>query len=142
MRTEVEIEGMRRLKRRLRTMEKELAGSQGTVYKDIQETMGESINENFNAEGRPSWPIRVGTYPHPILDKTGLMRDTAEMSAKDGDWIHASGDHLLKIMSTTYAKYHQNADDHQGSLPVRKFVRMLPSEIKKVWDRLRKVFTR
>ncbi len=140
MQIEIEVEGMDRLKRRLRTMEKELAGSQGTVYKDIGEIMGDSIDANFNAEGRPKWPPRKGNYSHPILDRTGLMRDTAEMTAREGTWTHSQGDHELKIMSTEYAKYHQYAKP--GGLPVRKFVWVLTAEVQKIWDRLRRVFTR
>lgn len=95
------------------------------VYSDLSRIGKQSTIANFNNEGRdPSWPLRDGQYSHPILDKTGRMRDSAEISWQS--WEHAGSTHSVKIKTPEYGKYHQYGTKR---LPARKFVKWIQREI-------------
>ena len=78
----------------------------GEPYEKISQIASESINRNFNAQGRPKWRKRKGQYSWPILDKTGRMRDQAELSALQ-NWRHGGRIHTKDIGSPEYGYYHQ-----------------------------------
>lgn len=104
-------------------------GKQGNLYQDVSKVSADSINANFNASGRPAWTPRKGTYSHPILDKTGKMRDTSEYSARHDAWKHAGTSHQLDIRATDYGKYHQSGT---RKMVMRKFINLLQSEIQQI----------
>ena len=126
--------------KRMKARAAEIRGTQGTLYQDISTVMSRSIAKNVNAGGRdPKWRKRKGTYSHPILDKTGRMRDDAESSAQ-GPWISAGTKHLLNIRGPEYGFYHQSHGTK--NLPVRKYIKMLPGEREIIRKRFRAVLSR
>ena len=130
----IEVKGMKEIEKRLANIQKQISGD-SKMYQDIGKIAEESINTNFNVGGRPTWAKRKGKYSHPILDRTGKMRDDAALSTHT--WNHQSTNHDLDIKTPEYGKYHQYGT---RSLVIRKFAQFLQVEVEKMKDRIRKVF--
>lgn len=111
------------------------SGRNPKIYTGISADVAGSINANFNAQGRPRWEKRKRDYSHPILDRTGATRDSAEDSAKR--WYFQGEVYTIKILSTDYGVFHQYGTK---KLPIRAFVIFQQSEIVKMQDRFRKAF--
>lgn len=135
MKITIDIEGIDTSVNHLRKIRQELEGGRGSLYTDISQIVEMSIEQNFNAGGRPAWPPRKRVYSHPILDKTGAMRDQAASSAKT--WQHSQSEHHIDIKSTSYAVFHQYGT---SQLPVRKFAKLIDSEVQAIIRRIKRVF--
>jgi phage gpG-like protein len=106
------------------------------TYDDISNIMVESTQNNFQAGGRdPQWPERKRTYPWPILNKTGKMKNQSLSELKI--WLRQGQLNILNVYSTVYAKFHQYGT---GRLPVRKFVKLLDQEKEQIINVIKKVF--
>lgn len=119
------VSGVLEIENKLQGIKDKLSARDNALYQDLSTLMRASIEDNFAAEGRPAWEARKYDYPHPILDKTGAMRDIAEASTNPANWQHSSAEHRLEIRSTDYANYHQHGTSR---LPVRKFVQLTSGE--------------
>lgn len=119
------VDGVLEIENRLQGIKDKLSARDNALYQDLSTLMLDSIQTNFAAEGRPAWEERQYQYSHPILDKTGRMRDLAESSTNPANWQHSSAEHRLDIKSTDYANYHQQGTSR---LPVRKFVQLTNGE--------------
>ena len=128
MQFEFTIDGVLEIENKLQGIKDKLSSRDNTLYQDLSILMRSSIEENFSAGGRPAWDARKYDYPHPILDKTGMMRDIAEMSTNPANWQHSSAEHRLEIMSTDYAKYHQDGKQYADGFIVRKFAKLTDTE--------------
>lgn len=114
----------------------------GKPFQEIGEIASKSIKMNVEAGGRPKWRPRKGVYHHPILDKTGLMRDKAELSALQ-DWIHSGRTHIKKIIGPLYGLVHQyKGVGKKGKKIVRKYVLFQTEEIKAMGATFAKAFHR
>lgn len=125
MQFEFTVDGVLDIENKLQGIKDKLAARDNALYQDLSILMRSSIEENFSAEGRPAWEARKYDYPHPILDKTGMMRDMAEASTNPANWQHSSAEHRLEIRSTDYANYHQQGT---SKMPQRKFVQLTAGE--------------
>lgn len=125
MEFEVTVDGILGIENKIAGIRDKLTARDNALYQDLSILMLDSIQQNFASEGRPRWESRKYDYPHPILDKTGTMRDIAEMSTNPSNWQHSSAEHHLDINSTDYANYHQHGTSR---LPVRKFVQLTAGE--------------
>ena len=125
MQFEFTVDGILDIENKLQGIKDKLAARDNALYQDLSILMRSSIEENFSAGGRPAWEARKYDYPHPILDKTGTMRDIAEASTNPSNWQHSSAEHRLEIRSTDYANYHQQGT---SKLPQRKFVQLTAGE--------------
>jgi len=106
------------------------------TYDDISNVMIESTQSNFQAGGRdPQWLERKKTYPWPILNKTGKMRDQSLSELRI--WLRQNQLNILNVYSTFYAKFHQYGTIH---LPVRKFIKLLEQEKEQIIDVIKQVF--
>ena len=116
--------------------------------KTYQQTIGRiserSIDTNYAAQGRPSWPLRRYQYPHPILRKTGRKRATELVSAL-APWVKQSIGWVLRIKTPTYGRYHQqgvpkgNTSNVPGKMPIRKSVKFTEQEKKSMIVAITKV---
>lgn len=122
------VSGVLDIEHKLQGIKDKLSARDNALYQDLSTLMRASIEDNFSAEGRPAWEERKYSYSHPILDKTGTMRDIAEMSTNPTNWQHSSAEHRLEIMSTDYAKYHQDGKQYADGFIVRKFVKLTDTE--------------
>ena len=88
-----------------------------------------SILENFVAQGRPKkWAPRKDKLSHPILDKTGKMKNSIDIEPiKDGVSVGTRG--------ISYAKYPQRGTKF---MPERKYVMDQPEDIKDIENLFRK----
>ncbi len=111
----------------------------GKPYKEVGEILSLSIKKNVEAGGRPKWEKRKYYYSHPILDKTGRMRDDAEMTAlswiRQGDWM------VDKVEGPFYGGIHQYTGVGKAKT-VRKYVVVQDSERVSMRDIFRKAFLR
>lgn len=119
------------------------AFSGGKPYEEASEIASKSIKKNVESGGRPKWTKRKGHYSHPILDHTGLMRDSAEHSALK--WQHGSKWHVMKITGPDYGLVHQykGVKTKVGSSVkhiVRKYVLFQKSEVNSMIKAFRKAF--
>ncbi len=106
------------------------------TYDDISNVMMNSTQSNFQAGGRdPQWPERKRSYPWPILNKTGKMKNQSLSELRV--WLQQGRLNILNVYSTFYAKYHQYGTTR---LPVRKFVKPLEQEKQQMMTIIRKVF--
>ena len=121
----VTVDGIIEIEHKIAGIRDKLTARDNALYQDLSTLMQDSIEKNFADEGRPAWEERKYSYSHPILDKTGLMRDLAEASAAPSNWQHSRAEHRLEIRSTDYANYHQHGTSR---LPVRKFVQLTNGE--------------
>ena len=119
------VDGVLEIENKLQGIKDKLSARDNALYQDLSILMRASIEDNFAAEGRPAWEARKYEYSHPILDRTGTMRDIAEASTNPSNWQHSSAEHRLEIRSTDYANYHQHGTSR---LPVRKFVQLTAGE--------------
>lgn len=119
------VSGVLEIENKLQGIKDKLSARDNALYQDLSTLMRASIEDNFSAEGRPAWEARKYSYNHPILDKTGTMRDIAESSTNPANWQHSSTEHRLEIMSTDYANYHQTGTSR---MPQRKFVKLTSGE--------------
>lgn len=119
------VDGVLDIENRLQGIKDKLSARDNALYQDLSVLMLDSIQSNFAAEGRPAWEERKYDYSHPILDKTGAMRDLAEASTNPANWQHSSAEHRLDIRSTDYANYHQQGT---SKMPQRKFVQLTAGE--------------
>ena len=115
----------------------------GKPYTETSKIMAASINKNVNTGGRPKWKKRKYDYAHPILDKSGYMRDKAEVSTRD--WRHGRVYHVNKILGPTYGLIHQytGVPTRTGSSLkniVRKYIVFQKSEINGMQSAFRKAF--
>lgn len=146
-----EIKGLKKARKRMQARSKAFKSRRGP-YAESGKVLAESINKNFNAQGRPSWKARAGVYSHPILDKSGKMRDKAETDAS-GPWRISGTTHTLQIHSPLSRKGFPYGIMHQiygiqeqksrvgnkrtgKRRTVRKFIRPYGAE----FSRLRKPF--
>ena len=121
------------------------AFSGGKPYQDTGGIASRSIAKNVNVGGRPKWQKRKGNYSHPILDKTGAMRDIAEDTATK--WQHQSVWHNLQILGPKYGFYHQYTGirtkiGNQIQKVVRKYVVFQKSELREIREAFSKAFHR
>ena len=77
----------------------------GKPYEQTAKILSKSIATNVTTGGRPAWRPRKLNYSHPILDKTGNMRDYAEKSALT--WVKSPDGYSDKVTSTNYGAIHQ-----------------------------------
>ena len=117
----------------------------GKPYDLVGNLASKSITTNFNSSGRPRWRARNGNYSHPILDKSGDMRDSAELSATR--WIHGSVWHIDSITGPRYGFFHQYSGIRTkigGSIKkiVRKYVVFQKNEIEAMKQVFRDAFLR
>ena len=115
----------------------------GKPYDEIGKILSQSIAKNVEAGGRPRWKPRKYSYPHPILDKTGTMRDAAEQTSLK--WIHRTTEHIDQVKSTDYGEVHQYKGVRTyigGSVKyiIRRFVVVQPQEQTRMRNALRKAF--
>jgi phage gpG-like protein len=115
----------------------------GKPYKETAAILSKSIATNVQSGGRPKWRPRKGSYSHPILDKTGKMRDVAESTALK--WQKTSDGYTNKVTSTGYGFIHQYRGVRtkiSGSIQkiIRKFVVIQQTEKTKMIDAFRKAF--
>lgn len=129
------ITGLTKARKKMKARADAFSGRDPKIYTGISADSAESIKKNFNSQGRPAWKKRGGTYSHPILDKTGLTRDSAEDSVKM--WYFAGHEYTMKVLSTSYAPFHQYGT---SKLPVRAFVVFQRAELKKMQERFTKAF--
>lgn len=117
-----------------------LGGQRRNLYPDIGRILHDSILTNFHSAGRPRWQPRKGTYSHPILDRTGRMKDDALMSTRR--WQHTGNQHLLNIYTPVYGAIHQltGLPTKEGRV-IRKFVLLQQAEIDAIRARLRRAFS-
>lgn len=131
----IEVRGFNEAMKHLDAMKHRLSAN-GRTFPEISGLVVRSIQANFQAGGRdPQWPERKYTYPWPILNKTGRMKDSSVQDAKV--WTHRGGEHVLQVTSTPYAKFHQYGTKR---LPIRKFVKLLEAEMEQVRAILRRIF--
>lgn len=135
------IKGLDKAIRDMKARTKAFRG--GKPYDEVSVIMASSINQNFNAGGRPKWQKRKGQYSHPILDLTGTMRDKAESSTSQ--WKHGRVLHINNIIGPQYGRVHQytGVRTKQGNSIkniVRKYVVFHNAEIEKMKQSFRKAF--
>ena len=76
----------------------------------------ESVGANYAAGGRPTWPPRKRSYPHPPLIKTGAMRDSSTGSGRRELRISAAISELELEPTVHYADYqHSGTHNADGS---------------------------
>ena len=119
-----------------------LDGKTGFLYNEFSDIMQNSIQENFSAGGRPTWPPRKYSYPWPPLIKSGDLRESALQSAGASNWKHGRGEHLLEIKTIFYGFYHQYASGLNVKFAERKFVEMQPQDIQAMQDAYERVLSR
>jgi len=135
------IKGFRAAARRMKKRAEAFSG--GKPYSDTGSIASRSIAKNVNVGGRPKWQKRKGNYSHPILDKTGTMRDSAEDTATK--WQHQSVWHNLHILGPKYGVYHQytgirtKIGGHIQKV-VRKYVVFQKSELREIREAFSKAF--
>lgn len=106
------------------------------VYNEISNVMIESTQSNFQSGGRdPQWPERKRSYPWPILNKTGKMKNQSLAESKM--WLQQGQAQVLNIYSTYYAKFHQYGTKR---LPIRKFVKLTEQERQQIITIIKKMF--
>ncbi len=137
------IRGLDKARKNMQARRDEFKG--GKPYKKVGELLSLSIKKNVEAGGRPKWIPRKYYYSHPILDKTGKMRDDAEITAlswrRQGNWM------LNQVMGPFYGAIHQYTGIKTkigGSMKkiVRKYVVVQDGERKSMRDVFRKAFLR
>lgn len=130
----IEVTGIDEAIKNLRSISHQWTTPNSRMYGDIGKISRNSVTQNFNAQGRPDhWEPRKDTKPHPILDKTGRMRDAAETTSQI--WTQEGFAHHINIRTPAYGLIHQYG---RGRVPMRKFVEFLQSEIQAIRDRIRK----
>lgn len=117
----------------------------GKSYDEISSILAQSISQNIQAGGRPKWKPRKFVYSHPILDKSGTMRDAAESSAMQ--WLHRPTEHINQIKSTDYGEVHQyrgvrTKKGENIQKIIRKFVVIQQQEQTAMITAFRKAFLR
>jgi phage gpG-like protein len=137
------IKGLEKARKNMRKRAKDFAG--GKPYKETGEILAASIKKNVEAGGRPKWKPHKYQYSHPILDKTGKMRDDAEITAlswqRQGKWM------VNKVLGPFYGAIHQYTGIRTkigGSIKkiVRKYVVVQDRERERMRDTFRKAFLR
>lgn len=103
--------------------------SQAPFLNRLSQVLGDSIDANYNAQGRPRWQVRKRFYAHPILDRTGRKRDTEEQSARNGVWRKIGKAWILEVLSPEYGLCHQYGTKN---LPVRKSLQLQLDEIERI----------
>lgn len=105
----MQIKGIDKAITHMRERRDEISGRKQDAYRKVGELASLSIKKNVEAGGRPTWRKRKKPQTWPILDKTGLMRDKAELSAMDWQRHATTGgtEHINKIISTLYGYFHQ-----------------------------------
>lgn len=77
----------------------------------VANMMRESILENFRVGGRPAWPPRKDSKPHPLLVLTGALRNSIAPQANN---------RRASVVSTIlYGPTHQFG---RGPIPARPFM--------------------
>lgn len=136
----MKIHGIDTAIRDMKARKREFSARDQALYREVGDIASTSIKQNVEKGGRPKWRPRKGTYFHPILDKTGLMRDLAENSAYH--WIHSATTHgtlhIDKILSTLYGYFHQYG---KGQVK-RAFVLFQSREIQAIRTVFRNAFLR
>lgn len=106
------------------------------LNKSVREVMIPSINENFDAEGRPPWQaLADGTVDqrgeaHPILQRTGKLRRAATALAR---WA-ITGEEAVYLGDSgpiAYGAIHQFGG---GYIPSRPYVSMQPQDEDRIVD--------
>ena len=92
-----------------------------------------------------NWRARKGNYSHPILDKTGKMRDSAETSSTR--WQHGAIWHIDSITGPLYGAIHQYSGVRTkigGSIQkvIRKYIVFQVAEIEAMKQVFRDAFLR
>ncbi len=137
------IRGLAKARKDMQKRAAEFKG--GKPYKDVGELLSLSIKKNVESGGRPKWIPRKYSYPHPILDLTGRMRDDAEYTAlswrRQGTWM------LNQVMGPFYGAIHQYTGIKTkigGTMKkiVRKYVVVQDGERESMRDVFRKAFLR
>jgi len=104
------------------------------LNRSVREVMIPSIQENFDAEGRPPWQeLAEGTISqrgaaHPILQRSGALRRAAIALAR---WAidSESAVYIASSGPVAYAAIHQFGG---GDIPARPFVGMQPEDEEKI----------
>lgn len=110
------------------------SGSPPDMFTAVGDEIANNIAENFDKEG---WILpwkKRGYGGWPVLDDTGLMRDTSEQSAHT--WEHRKGFHANRILTTPYSIYHQ----YKSILPLRPFIWLSSAHLQRIYDIFSKAF--
>jgi len=130
------IEGLKKARDDMRKRKRLFSGQNPKMYNKIGEQIASSIKKNIDDGGRnPKWQSRTRPYTWPILNKTSRMKNRAESTARE--WIHTAGMHINRIFSPLYGIYHQYGT---SKMPIRKYIKLIPSEIERVKNTVRKAF--
>jgi phage gpG-like protein len=133
----MKIRGIQTSIRKMKARADNFSGRNPKVYIGISKDVGRSIAQNFNAQGRPKWTKRKGEYSHPILDKTGKLRDAVEASTVR--WNFMGHEYTMRIMGPEYGIFHQYGC---GNLVAREFVLFQASEMAIMRSRFIKAFSK
>lgn len=115
----------------------------GEPYTQVGQIASKSIAQNVERGGRPKWRKRKGSYSHPILDKTGSMRDSGEDTATH--WTQSGNVHTNEIKGPDYGLIHQytgvkTKTGNKIENVVRKYVNFQKSEINAMTKAFRDAF--
>jgi len=99
----IKITGLNQARKNMKTREEAFKGTK--TYDDVGKIASKDIARQVQAGGDPAWKPRKYQYSHPILDKTGRMRDKAEKTATE--WKHGQVWHINTILGPLYGRVHQ-----------------------------------
>jgi len=126
---EIQIIGLEKLNNRIDGFKKRLADL-SPAFADSGDVILQEFKANFSEEGRiltDGWQPRKKSYPWPILEKTGKLKNT---------WNSKIENKKLTISSPIeYATYHQFGTP---KMPARKIVGITKSLLENVIDRIKK----
>lgn len=145
----IDFDGLDLLEERLNDIQGRMENPR-ELLEFLQGEMSNSIEQTFNAEGRPSaWPKRTTGGGWPVLDKTGRLRDSAASMIDGGDSIArldiTPAESTLEMGTTvSYGKYHQHPEHlahlDRGIMPIRRFLLFFENELKAWHERARRFF--
>jgi phage virion morphogenesis protein len=136
----VTIDGLGTLQKRLDGIRDRLENPR-PFLETCAEILAKSAGKTFDAQGRPKWVDRKDDLTHPILDRTGRMRDSMEMTTETGDAVvrYTIGSReafLEKGTAVEYGQYHQFGK----GVPKRQFVEFTTEDIEEIRKDAREYF--
>ena len=146
----VRFDGIEEIIRRFQQIQERVEHPEGFL-RDVRQEMSQSTDRTFNAQGLPTrWRSRKSMKEsHPILDKTGHLRDaSASTSPGNGSisriLIDAQESSLEFGTDVSYGKYHQQPKelDHlkTGKMPMRRFLLLFIEDVNAWITRGRRFF--
>jgi len=105
------VEGLDRIQAYFQTRKHRIQNPRPFFEKCI-EILSASASKTWDMRGRPAWAPRKDDKPHPLMEKTGRLRQSMESRVATDDAVVkmsvASGDAWLeKGTSVFYGKFHQ-----------------------------------